>query len=288
MNDQTLMAIYSLVAIGALASIILFISSKKFFIFEDPDIDIIEEILPAANCGGCGYPGCRPFAQEVVKEKNLDVLYCPVGGSEVMGKIADYLNIESVQRGTTVAVLKCNGTNKFHQSILKYEGASSCALAHSLYGGEGACTYGCLKLADCCNVCDFDALHISESTGLPVVDELKCTSCGACVKACPRGLFEIREKTDDLADVYVACSNYDRGNIAKKNCLVACTGCMKCVKVYDNKEMVNVENFLCYIQAKTDLALAQQMADVCPTNAILAKNVDRYTPVKVKGENDEA
>jgi RnfABCDGE-type electron transport complex B subunit len=84
-------ALITLGVIAAVSAVILFFVAKKFHVFEDPRIDEVEAALPAANCGGCGFPGCRGFANACVSADTLDKLNCPVGGNETMKKVADIL-----------------------------------------------------------------------------------------------------------------------------------------------------------------------------------------------------
>src|SRR6056297_515965 len=105
-----LYTIISLSGLGAVAAIILYIVAQKFKVYEDPRIDEVEEALPAANCGGCGYPGCRQFAEALVNADDISELYCPVGGNETMQKVAEILGKEVGEKEPLVAVVRCNGT----------------------------------------------------------------------------------------------------------------------------------------------------------------------------------
>ena len=174
-----------LAVVGALAAGLLFVVSKKFHVEEDARIGQVNEILPAANCGGCGYPGCSGFARACVEAETMDGLFCTVGGNDVMLKVAETLGRAAVQADPKVAVVRCNGNCQDRPKINQYDGASTCAIAASTYGGETGCTFGCFGLGDCTVACGFDAIRINPMTGLPEVDEDKCTACGACVKACP-------------------------------------------------------------------------------------------------------
>jgi RnfABCDGE-type electron transport complex B subunit len=268
--------IYSLVTLGAIAAgsaIILFIVAKKFKVEEDPRLDQITELLPGANCGGCGYPGCRGFAEAIIKavdQGDLSSVLCPAGGPDTMKAIGALLGMEVKDVLPTVAVLRCQGSYANTTKKMHYDGPASCAIAHRLFAGENDCMFGCLKLADCMNVCKFGAITMDEVSGLPVVDAEKCTSCGACVKACPRNLFEIRPKGRKDRRVYVACMNKDKGGVAIKICKAACIGCGKCAKTCPEKiQAITVENFLAYIDPKKCIACGLCIP-VCPTKAILA------------------
>ena len=78
-----LIAVISLGVIALVSAAILYVASKKFAVYEDPRIAQVAEVLPQANCGGCGYPGCSGFADACVKAGSLDGKLCPVGGQPV-------------------------------------------------------------------------------------------------------------------------------------------------------------------------------------------------------------
>lgn len=273
MENLILNSAYTLGAIGLIASAILYIAATKFKVIEDPRIDQIESILPAANCGGCGYAGCRQFAEACTKAQELTLLFCPVGGSACMSQVASIMGMTVEAKAPMIAVLRCNGSKVNAPDKINYDGAKNCRSAHSLFAGTSGCAYGCLGFGDCAVVCNFDALHVDSVTGLPVVDENKCTSCGACIKACPRGLFELRPKGPNGQRVLVACMNKEKGPLAKKNCAVACIGCTKCTKVTGD-DQVKVQNFLSYIPTSVDAQkFGKALVASCPTKAICGVNL---------------
>jgi len=272
-----LIAVISLGVIGAVGAIILYAASKKFEVYEDPRIAQVQEVLPAANCGGCGYPGCSGFATACVGADSLEGLFCPVGGVDVMGKVAGILGKEATSADAMLAVVRCNGTCEARPKINQYDGVKSCAVASSLYGGETGCSFGCLGYGDCVDVCNFDAIFINPVTGIAEVIEDKCTSCGACVKACPKNLIELRKKGPKSRRIFVSCMNKDKGVVAKKACSNACIGCSLCFKecAFD---AIKIENNLAYIDYNK-CRLCRKCVDVCPTNAIHELN---FPPKKEK------
>lgn len=277
--DLILIAVISLGAIGLVSAIILFVASKKFAVYEDPRIAQVAEVLPQANCGGCGYPGCSGFAAACVKAGSLEGKLCPVGGQPTMTKVAAILGLEAAASEPKVAVVRCNGTCANRPRVTQYDGVRSCVIANSTYGGETGCTFGCLGCGNCVEACKFDAIHMNPETGLPEVDEAKCTACGACSKACPRNIIEIRPKGKNNRRVYVQCVNKDKGAVARKACTAACIGCGKCVKVCPF-EAITLENNLAYIDpAKCKSCRKCEME--CPQNAIVAVN---FPPRKPKAE----
>jgi len=277
-----LIAILALGGIGLVSAIILYFVASKFKVYEDPKIDEVEEVLPSANCGGCGFPGCRAFAEATAKkakeEKNLEGLFCPVGGNEVMQKVGETLGLEIEAKDPMIAVVRCNGSRVNSPGKVQYEGVSSCSFAHALYAGEGGCQFGCLGLGDCVDACEFDAIHMSEERGLPEVND-KCTACGACVEACPRDIIELRKRGPKEKRIFVSCVNKEKGAVAIKNCSVACIGCGKCEKVCEF-DAITITSFLSYINFDK-CKLCRKCVEVCPTNSIWEVN---FKPRKPKAE----
>ena len=273
-----LIAVISLGAIALVLAAILYVASKKFAVYEDPRIAQVAAVLPQANCGGCGFPGCSGFADACVKAGSLEGKLCPVGGQPVMAKVADILGLAAEASEPKVAVVRCNGTCANRPRTNQYDGARSCAIAASLYGGETGCSFGCLGCGDCVAACQFGAISINPETGIPEVDEEKCTGCGACANACPRHIIELRKKGPKSRRVYVQCVNHDKGAVAKKACSVACIGCGKCQKVC-KFDAITIENNVAYVDFNK-CRMCTKCVDECPTGALVKVNF----PVKKKEE----
>ena len=165
-----LIAVISLGAIALVLAAVLYVASQKFAVYEDPRIAQVSEVLPQANCGGCGYPGCSGFADACVKAGSLEGKFCPVGGQPVMSQVASILGLDAGTAEPMVAVVRCNGTCTNRPRTNMYDGAKSCAIAASLYGGETGCSYGCLGCGDCVAACQFDAIHMNPETGLTMAE----------------------------------------------------------------------------------------------------------------------
>jgi len=279
MSPTILITIISLSLLALVSAVILYFVAQKFKVFEDPRIDQIQEVLPAANCGGCGFAGCRNFAEALVKSDSFEGLNCPVGGADVMAAAAKILGREAPVVDPLVAVLLCNGTPEFRPRTSKYNGAADCRISNSLFAGETDCSYGCMGLGDCVRACAFDAMYMDPVTELPVIIDDKCVACGACVRACPRNLIELRKKAKKDRKIYVACSNCDKGGPARRACKVACTACTKCFKVCEFGA-ITIENNLAYIDAQK-CTFCRKCVTECPTNAIIELN---FPPRKVKAE----
>ena len=280
MNSVLLFTIITLSTMGLVAAIILYFVAQKFKVYEDPRIDEVEDVLPSANCGGCGFPGCRNFAEALVKADTFDDLYCPVGGNEVMAQAASILGKEAVEADPKVAVVRCSGSFDHRPRTNIYDGAANCTIVHNLYTGDTDCPFGCLGLGECVDACDFEAMYMDEMTGLPIIIDDKCVACGACVEACPRDIIELRKRNKKDRKIFVSCINEDKGGVAKKYCSVACTGCTKCFKVCPF-EAITMGNNLAFIEGDK-CKLCRKCVVECPTNAIHEIN---FPPRRVKEES---
>ena len=277
MTDSILNSVLLLTSLGIIAAIVLYIVSKKFYVYEDPLIAEVEDILPAANCGGCGSPGCKAFAEKLVNSEDISSLFCPVGGNDVMKLVSQVLGKEVAEKDPTIAVLRCQGACDVRPKTTEYQGPKSCAISSIIYSGETDCQYGCLGDGDCVAVCKFDAMYMDDSTGLPVIITDKCTSCGACVEACPRDIIEMHPKHKRDLKIFVGCLNQDKAGIAKKACDVACIGCSKCLDICP-KDAVTMANNVAYIDPVV-CTLCRKCVEVCPTHSIIETN---FPPKKVK------
>ncbi len=249
--------------LGVVLAIFLAIASKKLFVFEDPRIGEVEALLPHSNCGACGSAGCRNFAELVVEGK-MSPATCTVNSAEQAQSIATLLGVAAGEVEKRVARLACAGGKHVATMRAKYSGLSSCRAAAVTGGGGKSCAWGCLGLADCASVCDFDAIHMDKN-GLPVVDLAKCTACGDCVDVCPKDLFSIHGVTHKL---WVACRNENDGDAAEAACEVACTACGRCV-VDAAPGLIHLERNLAVIDYEKNSGAKQEAIERCPTGAIV-------------------
>lgn len=267
-----LFTILTLSVLGILSAVILYFVAKKFNVEEDPRIDEVEKMLPGANCGGCGFAGCRAMAEAMVREDDISSLFCPVGGGDCMKQIATYLGKVAPEKEPTVATVRCGGVCAKRPRTNTYNGAKSCAVASSLYVGETACAFGCLGYGDCVEACAFDAIKINPETGIAEVDADKCTACGACVKACPKNIIELRKKWPKNRAVFVSCVSKDKGAVTMKACKAGCIACGKCAKVCAF-DAITIENGVAYIDSQK-CKLCRKCVNECPTGAIVLRGME--------------
>ncbi|AEI15096.1 electron transport complex, RnfABCDGE type, B subunit [Flexistipes sinusarabici DSM 4947] len=246
---------------GFVAGLGLFIASKKFAVEKDPKIEEVDELLPGANCGACGLPGCSSLAEAIVKGDVLPSA-CPVADNESVGKIAELLGIEAGTNVKHVARVKCNGGCHNSPEKYKYYGPGDCHSITMLAGGNKECIYGCVGGGSCVKACAFNAMEMGEDK-IPRIFEDKCTACGMCVKACPRDIIELMPIENKFV---VNCCSKDKGPETKKACSVGCIACRLCAKNCP-VDAITVENNL----AKIDPEICTNCGkceEVCPMKTI--------------------
>jgi Na+-translocating ferredoxin:NAD+ oxidoreductase RNF subunit RnfB len=254
----------SVAALGGLTFVLasaLVLAHRKLYVVEDPRIDVVEEMLPHANCGACGLPGCRPFAEALVGGSALPGA-CTVSSEDERIAIAAFLGVDVGAEEKRVARLACAGGSNVARNHARYDGPMTCGAAAQVASGGKGCFWGCLGLADCESACDFDAIHMSPEK-LPVVDEAACTACGDCVDACPKDLFSIHPVSHRL---WVACKSLDEGDELLEDCEVACTACGRCAM--DAPGLVSMQRNLAVIDYDRDHDTREPIQR-CPTGAIV-------------------
>ena len=265
-----------LTAVGALGGLTFALTSllvaahRRLYVEEDPRIDAVEEMLPHSNCGACGQPGCRPFAEALVRGE-VDPAGCTVGTSAEHARIAAFLGVDVGTALRRTARLACAGGANVARDHAVYDGAQSCVAAALAAGGPKACFWGCIGLSDCAAVCDFDAIHMNTHS-LPVVDEDACTACGDCVEVCPKDLFTIHDVGHRL---WMACRSLEAGDAILDDCEVACTACGRCAM--DAPDLVAMEGGLAVVDHSKPPR--REAIDRCPTGAIVWIDAERG-PVK--------
>jgi len=254
-------AVTTLVSLGALFGVGLYVSSHFFSVEIDPRAERIADILPGANCGGCAFGGCAAFAKAVAAGA-ADVGLCAPGGDETAKAIAEIMGVDFSGEGKKVSMLLCAGDSEKCPSRARYEGVGDCVSATLVHSAAKGCSYGCIGLWTCERACPFDAIVMNDK-GLPYVLEERCTACGLCIDACPKGLFELRPAS---AHVHVRCSSRDKGPVTRKLCTVGCTGCGLCVKACKFEAIEVVDNLavIDYEKCKG----CDSCAEACPQDTI--------------------
>lgn len=250
-------------ALGGLTFVLaslLVVANRRLHVEEDPRIDRVDDMLPHTNCGACGFPGCRAFAEALVGGE-VPPAKCTVSDSAARARIAGFLGVSVGAEQKRVARLACAGGSNVSRNHARYTGLTSCRAAALVSGGGKGCFWGCLGIGDCEVACDFDAIRMR--TRLPEVDVERCTACGDCVEVCPKDLFSLQPIERRL---WVACSSLDRGDVLLADCEVACTACGRCemdgpglITMRDNLPQVD------YNAANPTRAPIER----CPTGAIV-------------------
>ncbi len=249
--------------LGILFGALLGYAGNKLKVEVDPKVQQIEESLPGANCGACGYPGCSGYAKAVAEGK-APITLCSPGGPETEKVIAEIMGVEHEEGATPpVAHVKCSGDNKTVKTNANYKGVLTCNAVHYTTQGDKACVYGCLGYGDCEEACPFDAIFVLED-GLPHVIEDKCTGCGLCAEACPRDIIEMVPRN---AKIFVNCVSYDFGPDVSKVCKKGCIGCSLCARMTNNV-VIKMEDKLAVVDFNEPYEGDSSVADKCPTKVI--------------------
>ena len=262
MTTIVIVAVFMAVLGTALATL-LAVASRRLYVYEDPRIEKVEELLPHSNCGACGTAGCRNYAEKV-EAGELKPGKCTVNSPQQNIGIADLIGVELGQEEKRVARLACAGGKHVAAMRARYEGLASCRAANAVGGNGKACSWGCMGLGDCADVCDFDAIAMN-TYGLPVVDTEKCTACGDCVDICPKGLFSLHAISHQL---WIACKNKADGDTAEQQCGVACTACGRCV-VDAPDGLITLNQNLAVIDYAQNAYATRTPTERCPTGAIV-------------------
>ena len=248
--------------LGLLFGVILAVADRFLRVDEDPRVERVEKMLPGSNCGACGEPGCRSFAEKLVSGA-LSPSRCTVSNTETHEAIAELLGVDAGEEQKRVARLHCAGGLHRARQLAEYRGHEGCRAAAVVAGGGKTCQWGCLGLADCEVACTFDAIRMSEEA-LPVVNVELCTACGDCVDACPRDLFEILPVQQHLL---VQCRTPLLGDEARALCDVACDACGRCAQDAA-AGLIEMQNNLPMIDYARGGPASPEATYRCPTGAI--------------------
>lgn len=246
--------------LGLIFGAVLAYASKKFAVEVDPRVEAILEVLPGANCGGCGFPGCGGLASAIA-EGNAPVNGCPVGGSDCSLKIGEIMGLKAEEGDKKVAKVICKGNCMSSKDKYTYEGIQDCRSANVLNGGAKSCKYGCLGLGTCRDYCKFGAISIID--GVAVIDEEKCVMCGKCMEVCPKGIIISKPQKQEII---VECNSKDFGKAVKEKCSVGCIGCGLCAKAC-KFDAIEFENKIAKINPEKCVG-CMECVQKCPTKVI--------------------
>lgn len=275
MESEILTSVGILTGLGLFFALVIAVAYQKLRVEEDPRIDAVDEMLPHANCGACGQPGCRAFAEEVVKG-SMAPSQCTVSSGEGLQRIAAFLGVDAGSQEKVVARLLCAGGRREAHNLADYKGAlRSCRAETVVNSGPKACSWGCLGLGDCADACDFDAIYMNDD-GLPVVIAERCVACNDCVVACPKNLFELMPVSQKLI---VQCKSLLEGDLALEKCSVACTACGRCV-ADAAPDLIKIENNLAVIDYEHNEMAAAAAARRCPTDAIVWVEFQQFDKIQ--------
>lgn len=242
--------------------VLIALADSRFKVWEDPRIEAVTEMLPGSNCGACGFAGCRAFAEGLV-EASSQPAGCTQLTPEATGMVAAYLGVDAGSATKRVARLLCAGGADVALQQAEYRGLSTCSAAAVIANGGKGCTWGCIGLGDCEEVCDYDAIHL-DTNGLPHVTLELCTACEDCVEACPKDLFLVMPVDQKLL---VQCRSLMEGDEAVALCRVACNACGRCA--LDAAEgVVAMRDGLAVVDYEHNEAAAPEAITRCPTGAI--------------------
>jgi len=249
--------------LGVIFASILALADHFLKVEEDPRFEQVESMLPGNNCGACGSPGCRAFAEKVVRGE-ASPGGCTVSTAEGLVQIANFLGVDVGAAEKRVARLKCAGGEGLAVRLAPYQGVSSCRAAVLVDGGGRACSWGCLGLGDCETACTFNAITMNWE-GLPQVNVDLCTACGDCVDVCPLDLFTLVPISQKL---FVQCNSPLTGEAARSRCAVACDACGRCAADAP-PGVIDMVNGLPVIHYDRELKPTQRSTWRCPTGAIV-------------------
>lgn len=257
---EIILAVVIVGIIGLLFGALLAYAAVVFKVEKDDRVERIEEELPGANCGACGFAGCSAYATAIV-EGGAPVNMCSVGKDPVAKKIATIMGVQAAKVEPKVARVMCAGDCSVATNKYEYVGISDCAAAARLAGGPKECPNGCLGFGSCIKACKFDAISIVD--GIARIDETKCTACGSCIKTCPKNVIAFVPVQNK---VWVPCNNVEMGKFTGKYCKAGCIGCKICEKTCPVGAITVVDNHATIDYTKC--VSCGLCADKCPKKLI--------------------
>jgi len=155
--DYILIAVLALLGLALAFGLLLGFASVRFRVEGNPIVDQIDAILPQTQCGQCGYPGCRPYAEAIANGDAINK--CPPGGQSTVEALADLLDVEAIPLD--------GGVEEEPVKTVAYIREDECI--------------GCTK---CIQACPVDAI-LGAAKQMHTVIVSECTGCDLCVEPCP-------------------------------------------------------------------------------------------------------
>lgn len=258
-----LIAVLILGAMGLVFGLLLIGANKVFEMPSDPKRDAVRNVLPGANCGGCGFAGCDALA-DAIAAGEAPVNACPVGGAAVAAQVAQIMGLDAApEQVRNIATVVCQGSLDRCKAKFTYHGIQDCVAASLVNDGNRSCKYACLGLGTCVRACKFDAIHIDKHSGIAQVDPEKCQGCGACVKACPKHVLNLQPET---LPVRLLCSAAEKGFLVSDNCKIGCVGCEVCMDACKFGALTIVDHLPVIDREKCTGCM--MCAEVCPNGSL--------------------
>ncbi|MCL2828131.1 MAG: RnfABCDGE type electron transport complex subunit B [Oscillospiraceae bacterium] len=259
--NMIVIAILSVTTIAAILAAVLCIASRVMAVEVDERLQTIKDCLPGSNCGACGYPGCEGYAVALLSGDGIGANLCPPGGAVLVAQLSEILGVTAENVAQSIAVVRCMGDRDAQQTKMEYKGIETCKAAKQLFGGAGACAFGCMGYGDCQVVCPSDAVCMEN--GLARISPARCTGCTLCVKACPNQLITMESTSIATA---VLCNTIEKGAIVRKKCSYGCIACGKCVRECPSNSIIMKHN-LAQIDYETCTGCGR-CVEVCITHCI--------------------
>jgi len=247
--------------VGLVCAVALALAARFLGVEEDQRIEEVVDLLPGANCGGCGFAGCADYAKAMVIE-GAAINLCAPCGAETLQALSELLGRKAEATEKEVAIVLCGGNATSAPRRSAYNGVADCAAAHAVGGGDKVCQYGCLGYGSCARVCPSGAIELVD--GLATVHPDLCIGCGACVRTCPRHLIKMVPAT---RVVHVLCSSRAKGPVVKKACTVGCIGCSICTKLAEDNA-IRMEGPLAVVDYSKQFD-HPEIAEKCPGHCIV-------------------
>lgn len=259
---EILIPVVITVVCGLILGLLLAVLGHIFAVPTDETTEKLLEVLPGANCGGCGYAGCEDYAK-AIKNGEAKPNLCSAGGEAVYKDLCSVLGIGAdAEMIPKKAFIFCGGCIDYTEDKMKYQGMDTCKGANMYFQGKGKCDFGCLGIGDCAAACPFGAISVKDD--LAVVDRSVCTGCGVCVSSCPNHLIALIPADQTVA---VRCKNTEKGILTRKACSHGCIGCRKCEKTCKSGAITVENGFLAKVDYEKCISCGECVS-VCPTGAV--------------------